>query len=106
MPLIKIEFDNQKVKNEEIQALSEAVKKIVSEVTAIEDVFVYANSAQIKVNIAPIEVFVEMTRKLTEKETLMEEIKTKLKDWKSSQNFTQPINLTLIPMDWKFEIGI
>ena len=39
MPVIRIDFDNNKVSNEEIKALSEATQKIVSEVTEIEEVF-------------------------------------------------------------------
>ena len=49
MPLIDIKYDDDKVKSDEILALSEAVQKIVSKATGIEDVFVYANSSQIKV---------------------------------------------------------
>ena len=61
MPMITMEFDDTKVTDQEIQALAEAMQKIVSIATDIEDVFVYANSARIRVKIAPIEVFVQMT---------------------------------------------
>ena len=37
---------------------------------------------------------------------IVSDIKTKLKQWKEQVNFKHPINLTLIPMDWKVEIGI
>jgi hypothetical protein len=107
MPLIRLEFDNEKVAVEEIQLLSEAVKEIVSEITGIEDVFVYANSAQIKVQIAPIEIFVEMSaQKIIDTDILIKAIKEKLQEWKKEVNFQYPINLTLIPMNWKVEVGI
>lgn len=107
MPLIRLEFDNTKVPDEEVKQLSEAIQKIVVEVTGIEDVFVYANSAQIKVNIAPIEIFVEISASIVKDETeLMQNIKNQLTTWKKENNFIQPINLTLIPMNWKFEVGI
>ena len=61
MPVIRIDFDNEAVYEAEIQALSEATQKIVSEVTGIEDVFVYANNSQIKVKVAPIEIFVQLS---------------------------------------------
>lgn len=91
----------------EIQILSESVQKIVSEVTGIEDVFVYANSAKIKVKIAPVEVFVEMSAyKIKDVDTLMAEIKDQLSSWKKTTDFKHPINLTLIPMPWKVEVDI
>ncbi len=107
MPLIRLEFDDTKVPDVEVQQLSEAIQKIVAKVTGIEDVFVYANSAQIKVNIAPIEIFVEISSSIVKDETeLIQNIKNQLSIWKKQSNFIQPINLTLIPMNWKFEVGI
>ena len=107
MPMIKIEYDDAKVSDKEVASLSEAIQEIVSSVTQIEDVFVYANSARIKVKIAPIEVFVQMSaHKITDVDKLTNQIKSHLSEWKSKNNFQYPINLTLIPMNWKIEIGI
>lgn len=107
MPLINLEYDNNKVSDSEVEILSQAIRDIVSEVTTIEDVFVYANTAKIKIQVAPIEIFVHMTAsKIKDETVLVEEIKSKLKEWKSQNNFDHPINLTLIPMNWKVAIGI
>jgi hypothetical protein len=107
MPLIKLEFDDSLVPVPDVERLSKAVRDIVSEVTGIADVFVYANSAKIKVQIAPIEIFVEMSApKIKDVDMLMADIKEKLSAWKASVNFAHPINLTLIPMNWKVEIDI
>lgn len=107
MPMIRIEFDNKKIKNSQVQILSEAVQKIVSEVTNIEDVFVYANSSQIKVKIAPIEILIQITAsKINNPDQLIGAVKSKLFKWKEKENFDYPINLTLIPMEWRVEIGI
>ena len=107
MPMITIEYDDTKVSTEEIQSLSEAVQKIVSEVTGIEDVFVYANSAQIKIKVAPIEIFVQMTAtKIDDEDKLFSELKRKLLDWKTQVAFAHLLNLTLMPMHWKVEVGI
>ena len=107
MPLINLEYDNQKVSEAEAQSLSKAIRDIVSEATKIEDVFVYANASQIRVKIAPIEIFVRMTaKKIKNEDALMNEIKSKVSEWKKSAGFKCPINLTLIPMNWKVEIGI
>ncbi|MAZ41058.1 hypothetical protein CL654_02990 [bacterium] len=107
MPLVRIEYDNEKVTEEETRSLSNGVRDIVSEVTEIEDVFVYANSSQIKIKVAPIEVFVEMSaHKIKDADQLIGEIKSRLTEWKESNSFAHPLNLTLIPMNWKVEIGI
>lgn len=107
MPMIHIEYDNSQLSDELITKLSEGIQKIVSDVTQIEDVFVYANSAQIKIKIAPVEIFVRMTAsKISDRGALIGEIKNKLAEWKTENDFQQPINLTLIPMDWNVEVGI
>jgi hypothetical protein len=107
MPLIRLEYDDAKVPNKDVEAVSRAVRDIVSEVTGIKDVFVYANTAKIKVEIAPIEIFVEMTaKKINDEDVLVSTIKTKLSAWKAAHGFTHPINFTLIPMNWRVEIGI
>ncbi len=107
MPLVNVEYDDSKVSDEDIKVMSEAVCGVVVKATGIEDVFVYANSARVKFNIAPIEVFVQITDKaITDETVLMNEIKVGIKKWKEQNNFIHPINLTLIPMNWKFEIGI
>ena len=106
-PVIRLEYDNVKVPDRDVEAVSKAVCDIVSEATGIEDVFVYANTARIKVQVAPIEIWVEISaEKIKDKDVLFDTIKTKLSDWKISNKFIHPINLTLIPMNWKFEVDI
>lgn len=107
MPVIRLDFDNKKVNKKEVQALSLAIQKIVSESTHIEDVFVYANSSQIKIKVAPIEIFIQMSaHKIKDIDKLVKEIKLKLSLWKKENNFPHLINFTFIPMDWKIELGI
>ena len=107
MPIIRIEWDDKKLKMDDILTLSNAIQKIVSETTKIEDVFVYANSSQITIKIAPIEIFVEISaHKIKNEDKLIRTFKTKLTVWKKQNAFDYPINLTLIPMNWKIEIGI
>ncbi len=105
--MINIKYDNDKVKDDEITLLAKAVQKIVINATEIKDVFVYADSPKIKIDVAPIEIFVEMGKvAITDKDELLKEIKTRLSEWKKSSNFNQPITLTLTPMDWVFEVDI
>jgi len=107
MPMINIEYDNNVVSDSDAESISKAIKDIVSEETGIEDVFVYTNTSTIKVKVAPIEIFIRMTRtKIKDDNFLVSKIKTKIKGWKKLNSFQHPVNLTLIPMDWKVEIGI
>ena len=109
MPMINIKFDDTQVKKDEILSLSNAVRDMVAKATEIKDVFVYADSPDIKVQVAPIEIFIEMGVKEFEKinrNTLIKEIKTKLQVWKKEVDFNHSINITLTPVDWDFEIGI
>lgn len=107
MPMINIKYDSDKVKDEEIVLLSKAVQKIVQNATKIPEVFVYADSPKIRIDVAPIEIFVEMSvSKITDKEQLFQNIKTQLYEWKKINNFNNPITITLIPMDWRFDVDI
>ena len=107
MPTIRIDFDNEKLSNDEILELSNATQKIVSEITGIADTFVYANSSQIKIKVAPIEIYIQLSaHKIKDQDELFESIKKRLSEWKKTKAFGYPINLTLIPMHWKFEVDI
>lgn len=107
MPMINIEYDSEKVEKNDMLLLCNAAQKIVSEVTKIEDVFVYCNSSQIKVRVAPIEIFVKMSdHKISDAGKLVKDIRSKLSEWKKNAGFKHKINLTLIPMKWNLELGI
>lgn len=107
MPIIRIDFDKNVLDREKINQLSEAVQVIVSEATGIEDVFVYADAADITYKIAPIEIFIEMSANaIKDQDALMSQVRQSLSSWKQASGFESPINLTLIPMNWKIEINI
>jgi len=107
MPMIHIEFDDTKVQDQSIVELSENLKRIVSECTGIEDVFVYANSARIKIAVAPIEAFIRMSSsKVPNLDELFEKIRSSLSEWRKESGFIHPANLTLIPVEWRFAVNI
>ncbi len=107
MPIIRVDYDGEQIQTSQVVSICEAIRGIVSEVTGIEDVFVYGNDSQIKIKVAPIEVFVEMSDyKITDLDELMMTIKNRVGEWKVQNSFATPINLTIIPMRWKVEVGI
>jgi hypothetical protein len=107
MPVIRVEYDDAVVSQTQAHTLCEAAQKIVSKTTGSTDVFVYGNSSQIKIKIAPIEIWVEMTeRKIPNEDALIGELKARFHSWKTEVKYPHPINLTLMPMHWKVEIDI
>lgn len=107
MPVIHIEFDDAVVDQEWARQIAGAAQEIVSRVTQIEDVMVYANCAQIKVKVWPIEIFVRMSaHKISDADALIAKLKEEFSIWKKESGFQHPMNLSLIPMPWKIEIGI
>ncbi len=105
--MITIKYDDAHIDDEQIILLSKATQKIVINTTGIKEVFVYADSPKIKIDVAPIEIFIEMSeQKISDKQKLFEDIKKQLSDWKKINNFTAPVTITLTPMDWQFEVGI
>jgi len=87
--------------------LGGAIRSIVADVTKIEDVMVYGRTSEIKIDVHPIEIWVSMSaHKIEDVGVLLERLKNRLAEWKKEVSFPHPINLTLIPEPWKFEIGI
>ncbi len=110
MPVIRIDFDNEKVKEVDVSVLAEAIRGIVlnaKEITDVQDVVVYANSAQIKVKVHPVEIFVQISaHKVKDIDALVNEIKSKISAWKQENNFSHPITLSIQPENWRIETGI
>ncbi len=107
MLVVHIEYDNKKVDERSILDLSKAAHELVSSITGIEDVPVYVNTSHIKVEVAPIEIFVQLSaHKIADQDKLIADLKEAFIKWKKENNFPHLINLTLIPMNWKIEIGI
>jgi len=107
MPVVRVEYNDAVVNESDANIVCKAAQAVVSEVTGIADVFVYGNSSHIKVKVAPIEIWVEMSDfKISDEDGLIKELKNKFHAWKIESKFSHPINLTLIPMHWKVEIGI
>lgn len=105
MPVIRVEYDSDAVAEEDVRNLCFAAQEAVITTTGIKEVFVYGNSANIKVDVAPIEIFVEMSAsKVKDAEVLAKNIRDNLSEWKKSASFPHLINLTLIPVAWKLEL--
>lgn len=109
MPIIRIEYDPDKVTTEQITLLATDVVEYTKEVTGIPEVYAWANVSQIRINIDPVDIIIELSaHKVPNGDAgkLSKPIAAKIKQWKTDHNFTQPINLTVTPVNWQLEIGI
>lgn len=101
MPVINLDYNDDIVSEAEAQTLATALQGIVAEATSISDVNVYGNTAHIKVNVLPIEVFIRMSAKFVQDPSaLSEDIRSRIASWKSKHSFPHPINIYVIPMNW------
>jgi hypothetical protein len=107
MPVIRIEYDPAVVTDFRARALCQAAKAAVVAATGIPETFVYGNASQIRVDVAPVEIWVEVsTSKVPDPAKTAADIRAKLSEWKQQDNFGAKINLTLIPMQWQLELEI
>lgn len=107
MPVIRIEYDSQLISEVKAQALCKAAQNAVVQATGIDSTFVYGNASQITIDIAPVEIWVEVSaHKVPDPEKTSKLIRAELQQWKLHENFEHPINLTLIPMNWQLELDI
>ena len=107
MPVIKVEYDDEVVSESDARAVCEAVQRLVIDATGIKEVYVWGNTAKIKIDVEPIEIWVEMSAyKVDDAKVLSTDIRDRINSWKKEVNFPHPINLTLNPVDWQLELGI
>lgn len=110
MPTIQILFDDSVVKQSEVLELGSALREICLGAKNLQNVtfaFAYGENPKIKVGLAPLEVYVKITRpKIINEQKLAGELRDKLSAWKKQANFNHPINILLMPMDWLVEDSI
>jgi hypothetical protein len=109
VPIIRVEYDPDKVTAEQITSLAKAAVQYTQEVTGIPEVYAWVNASQIRINIDPVDIIVELSAHKVpngDPKTLSGPIADKLRQWKADNSFQQPINLTVTPVAWALEIGI
>ncbi|MEK7638793.1 MAG: hypothetical protein AAB388_01390 [Patescibacteria group bacterium] len=111
MPIVRIDYEKSKLSQEEIQKVAAAIQKFAAEATGYTpaEVSVFASPNQVTVNAAPIEIYVYATfSEVSEQD--MERILAKLRDqivpFKQHNNITVPFNISVVKMNWKFELEV
>lgn len=104
--MIVIHYDNTVVAKDRMGELSNHLQRIVKDVMATKDVFVYANTAQITIA-DPIEVFIQVnTNEVPDPSVVVNAIVERLSSWKHDTGFITPVNLNVIPVQWHYKIGV
>jgi hypothetical protein len=110
MPTIQILFDDSVVSEEQVLQLGNALRDIALGADNLHDVsfaFAYGESPKIKIGLAPLEVYIKITRwKITDEKALSAEFREKLTAWKQEVHYPHPVNILLMPMDWLIEDNI
>ena len=93
---------------DQIERYARGIEKVVSETSKIEEhTPTYVRGNDFSINATPIEVFLQVSPKfITNEEELMLNLRYALSVWKEEFHINHPINLTLMPMTWRFELNI
>lgn len=110
MPVVRIDYEKS-VSAEEIQALAAGLQPAIAEASALplEDICVYANQNGFSINAAPIEVYIHAGPGAIpdgNKEVMLARIVEEVKKLKQEKGLSTPINLSVVQMDWRFELGV
>ena len=102
--MITIKYNERSIRHSHIESLSNGLKHLVEEVMNESDVFVYADAPAIAVGNEPLEVFVQVNgRSGADCNTILNSIADGLGEWKRQHNFSQTVNLNVIPVEWYFK---
>lgn len=105
MPLINIEYNKEKVSKNELLDLEVELQEIFVNLTKMPDVSVFTNSSESTYRADPVEIFVKLSE-VKDLKKLIDDASIHIKNWKDRTGFKLPINLTIIPMEWEFRVGI
>ncbi len=61
MPVIRVEYDPDKITTEQITRLATDVVEFTKEVTGIPETYAWVNAAQIRIDIDPVDIMIEMS---------------------------------------------
>ena len=110
-PVVKIDYESTKFSEEFVRALGEELHTVVSKASnlPLSDVSVFANSNQITVNAAPMEIYINAGSGAIpdgDKQKMLDAITAAVKKFKSEKSIDIPINISIVEMTWKVGVGV
>ena len=105
--MITIMYDGNKMADEQASLLAKGVIELVAEEMNDQDVFVYTCKPTSNIAAATVEVFIQVnSHKVSDATTILDGVAAGLSSWKQQNNFSLPINLNVIPVEWYSQVGI
>ena len=88
-----------------------SIQEFTAEVTGytLADISVFASANQITINAAPIEVYVYATFPNKTEESMgemLEKLKALVQKFKEEKGITIPFNLSVVKMNWQFQLEV
>ncbi len=111
MPIVRIDYEKEKLSPEHIRTVASKLQEFVAQVTGYmpAEISVFASENQVTVNAAPVEIYVYATFSDSTEEK-MEQILKELADlitpFKKEQGIEVPFNLSVVKMNWKFKLEV
>ncbi len=111
MPIVRIDYNKEVFSDEKMQSIAETIQVLSAQVTGYDtsDISVFASPNCITVNAAPIEVYIYATfpHETGEcMEKMLEELKGLIIRYKEENDIATPFNLSVVKMDWKFQLEV
>lgn len=105
--MVTVIYNRDAVSVNEVSVLSKALQNIVAKAIGDSDVFVYVSSPEKVFGADPIEVFVQVnSQKTADPGKVLSAVAEGITAWKSNSNFTQTLNLNVIPVEWYPKINL
>lgn len=108
---MRIDYEKEKVSEEDARVIAQAIHGYAATVTGYDpkDISVFASANQITVNAAPIEVYIYATFPTVSEEdmeAMLKRLAEMVRTFKQEQNITTPFNLSVVKMNWRFELEV
>lgn len=111
MPIVKIDYDKEKLSQEQIRSIVNRLQSAVADVTGYDpkEISVFAYENQITANAAPLEIYIYATFPdvTSEKmESMLNRLADLLAPFKKEQDINVPFNISVAKMNWKFKLEV
>lgn len=111
MPVVKVDYEKNKISDSAIRNLVDALQEITAYATGYEakENSVFASANEITANAGPVEIYIQATfadATPEDLEAMLDRAAVKITAFKKENNISVPINVSVVKMNWKFKLGI
>lgn len=111
MPIVRIDYEKERLSQDQMRIVASKIQELAAQVTGYEpkDISVFASENQITINAAPIEIYIYANfPNVTEEkmELILKELADLVVPFKKEQGIEVPFNLSIVKMNWKFQLEV